>query len=53
MSDKKERDVSEDFEVISEAHELEDDDLEEVSGGGCSNGGGCVTGDCDGEVLSS
>lgn len=35
-----------DLEIIADAQELDDADLEEVSGGGCSNGGGCVDGDC-------
>jgi len=45
---------SDEFEVISEAQELDDADLEEVSGGGCSNGGGCIDGDCsdDGGSLA-
>lgn len=39
-----------DLEFVSEAQELDDADLEEVAGGGCSNGGGCVDGDCSGEA---
>lgn len=39
-----------DLEFIADAQELEDDDLDEVAGGGCSNGGGCVDGDCGGEI---
>ena len=40
MSEEKELDI------ITEAEELDDNELEDVSGGGCSNGGGCVDGDC-------
>lgn len=38
----------EELEVINEAEELTDADLEEVAGGGCSDGSGCGDGDCSG-----
>ncbi len=36
---------SKDLEIISDAQEVDDADLEEVSGGGCASGSGCCDGD--------
>ena len=43
-NEEQEQEQDEDLEVIHDACNLEDEDLEDVAGGGCSGGSGCCSG---------
>lgn len=44
MSDELKKNQEEEFEVIDEACDLDDEDLEDVAGGSCGPGSGCCSG---------